>query len=910
MKHNYFKHLFTTLLLLCTTVATAHDFEVGGIYYKRTADGAIVTFAGSSYSEVANEYSGDIIIPSTVLYNGIKYNVISINSNAFRDCANLTSIIIGDNVTQIFDNAFRGCNNLKKVSLGKNVNNIYSSAFYYCTSITSVHYNCKNVSGCEIDIASVKEITFGDNVENVSKFTSTGWYKEQPNGLLYLDNWFIGYKGSAPTGEIVIADGTTHIDGEALMYNQSITSVFIPQSVKYIGNYFLRECNGLTTLSVDLDNPIYDSRENCNAIIETGTNTIIKACVNTTIPNTVKSIGVVSFEGLGVVEIEIPDNVTDIAENAFSSCNNLRTVVIGNGVTLIGDYAFNGCGALDCLKLGDNVETIGTGAFQYCTSLADVKLPNSLLRIKQYAFNGTKWYNDQTDYPYMLDGWILYDNTTYPSMEDVRGVADRVYAGHSLYGQDLKFTNSVVAIGEYAFNSSELNSVLLPASIVYIGSGAFYGNRFRDVSIPNSLKSISSDTFMWCEYLKKIVIPKSVTNIESGAFYCSSNIEELYVLAVTPPVVAEGGYPVFDSGVCSKATLYVPIGSKKSYQLSSVWKEFENIVEIETKYNISFVIDGEVIASDILSIGEIITSPTDIPQKEGYSFSWNSCPSTMPAKDVVVEGGYEIKTYYISCNVDGTIYRRIGFKYGADVILEDAPEKEGYVFSHWEGIPQTMPAENIEIVAVYNKIPTEFLLTVTSAGYATLYLDKAVEIPIDVEVYTANAVDGEYLKMQLVENIIPANTGVIIKADADTYIFPYVDYEVPAISNNLLNGTIVNEYINVPTGSNAYVLSIVDGEVGMYLAELIDSRFLNNANKAYLQLSSNGLNIYDDKVIDTSAGGQLSNGFRFDFGGITIVDDVKTEIGEINAIYDLQGRKVTNPTNGIYIVNGKKVLIK
>ena len=149
MKHNYFKHLFTTLLLLCTTVATAHDFEVGGIYYKRTADGAIVTFAGSSYSEVANEYSGDIIIPSTVLYNGIKYNVISINSNAFRDCANLTSIIIGDNVTQIFDNAFRGCNNLKKVSIGKRVNNIYSSAFYYCTSITSVHYNCKNVSGCE-----------------------------------------------------------------------------------------------------------------------------------------------------------------------------------------------------------------------------------------------------------------------------------------------------------------------------------------------------------------------------------------------------------------------------------------------------------------------------------------------------------------------------------------------------------------------------------------------------------------------------------------------------------------------------------------------------------------------------------------------------------------------------------------
>ena len=166
------------------------------------------------------------------------------------------------------------------------------------------------------------------------------------------------------------------------------------------------------------------------------------------------------------------------------------------------------------------------------------------------------------------------------------------------------------------------------------------------------------------------------------------------------------------------------------------------------------------------------------------------------------------------------------------------------------------------------------------------------------------------MKMQQVENFVPANTGVIIKADADTYIFPYVDYEVPAICNNLLNGTIVNEYINVPTGSKAYVLSIVDGEVGMYLTELNDGRFQNNANKAYLLLSSNGLNIYDDKVIDTSAGGQLSNGFRFDFSGITTVEDVRFESSDAKACYDLQGRKSDTTSKGLYIIDGRKVLVK
>lgn len=311
--------LFAIAVLLCS-LANAHDFEVGGIYYNYTVGGAYVTYAGDSYSAVANEYSGDIVIPATVTYNGYERKVLYVASNAFRDCINVTSVVIGDNITDIYSNAFNGCSNLKRVSFGKSLYNVYYDSFYGCNAITSVHYNCVYVDKVDICSSSVVEITFGDNVKSVSNFNGTGWYNEQPQGLLYLDNWLVGYKGDEPVGDIIIAEGTTHINEYALAYCKSITSVSIPESVEYIGDYFLRSCNGLISLKVAIDNPVFDSRENCNAIIETSTNTIIKACINSTIPNTVESIGAISFEELGLIEIEIPDNVYYIADGAFQSC--------------------------------------------------------------------------------------------------------------------------------------------------------------------------------------------------------------------------------------------------------------------------------------------------------------------------------------------------------------------------------------------------------------------------------------------------------------------------------------------------------------------------------------------------------------------------------------------------------------
>jgi hypothetical protein len=200
-------------------------------------------------------------------------------------------------------------------------------------------------------------------------------------------------------------------------------------------------------------------------------------------------------------------------------------------------------------------------------------------------------------------------------------------------------------------------------------------------------------------------------------------------------------------------------------------------------------------------------------------------------------------------------------------------------------------------------------LTVTDAGYSTLYLDFTAEIPEGVEVYTAKEVDGVWLKMEQVEEVLPANTGVVVKAPAGTYNFAYSNTTAPSIENNLFKGSETDKYINVPSSSSAFVLSKVNGEVGMYPAKLTDGRFLNNANKAYLLINNNKLGVSDDELDTSVDGAQLS--LRFNFGGATDIDKVNTESYNAPVIYDMYGRKVQQIMRpGLYIINGKKVMMK
>ncbi|MBR3855139.1 MAG: leucine-rich repeat domain-containing protein, partial [Bacteroidaceae bacterium] len=289
MKQNHLKELMTALLMLCCTVASAQDFEVGGIYYNILSeeDKTVEVTSGS------NKYTGAVTIPASVTYNSITYSVTSIGNYAFYYCDGLTSIEIPSSVTSIGYYAFFGCTGLTSIVVGDG-NSVYDS-----------RGNCNAI----IETAS--------------------------NTLI------LGCKNT------IIPEGVTSIGNDAFYDCDGLTSIEIPSSVTSIGNGAFSNCSGLTSIVVDEENSVYDSRGNCNAIIKTASNTLILGCKNTIIPSSVTSIGVSAFSSCsGLTSIEIPSSVTSISDGAFSSCTGLTSIEIPSSVTSIGNYAFEGCNGL------------------------------------------------------------------------------------------------------------------------------------------------------------------------------------------------------------------------------------------------------------------------------------------------------------------------------------------------------------------------------------------------------------------------------------------------------------------------------------------------------------------------------------------------------------------------------------
>ena len=186
---------------------------------------------------------------------------------------------------------------------------------------------------------------------------------------------------------VEIPNSVTSIGERAFYECDGLTSVVIPNSVASIGKGAFSGCSSLTSIAVAEDNQTYDSRNNCNAIIETQTNTLIVGCSNTTIPNSVTSIGYSAFSWCSsLTSVEIPNSVTSIGNSAFYYCTNLTSVEIPNGVTSIGAWAFSCAWSLTSVVIPNRVTRIERYSFYSCLSLTSVVIPNSVTSIREGAF--------------------------------------------------------------------------------------------------------------------------------------------------------------------------------------------------------------------------------------------------------------------------------------------------------------------------------------------------------------------------------------------------------------------------------------------------------------------------------------------------------------------------------------------
>ena len=279
------------------------DYVCSECDYNYYTEGLEFTLSDEYYAITG--YHGDdtnIVIPS--VYNDKPVTTIGIY--AFSDCSSLESVTIGNNVTSIGTFAFASCSSLTSITIPDSVTSIGEGAFASCSSL--------------------KSITIGNNV------TSIG---------------VCAFASCSSLTNIVIPESVTSIGGWAFSDCSSLTNIFIPESVTSIGEGAFWDCSSVTSIMVDENNNNYDSKNNCNAIIEASTNTLIVGCKNTIIPNSVTSIGECAFAGcISLTSIEFPDGVTSIGDDAFYGCSSLTSITIPNSVTHIGEYAFYGCSSL------------------------------------------------------------------------------------------------------------------------------------------------------------------------------------------------------------------------------------------------------------------------------------------------------------------------------------------------------------------------------------------------------------------------------------------------------------------------------------------------------------------------------------------------------------------------------------
>ena len=327
---------------------------------------------------------------------------------------------------------------------------------------------------------------------------------------------------------ITLSNSIRVIEEKAFRKCSSLTSILIPRNVWHIGETAFAETPSIESIYVDSANVKFDSRDNCNAIIDTKTNTLIVGCKNTRIPNTVTTIGDRAFRGCkNLLSIEIPISVDSIGWGAFYGCDSLSKIQIYNPVPpVLGKqvpwdsigYIFSSYGAyITCI-----VPYGSLSAYQH-SKWADYKI----------AFVEADLASNQMQYTTLNNSIVnpqnMQEKIIFNSNENGKGV--------------ITFSNIVTSIGDSAFNECyNLTSVTIPNSVEEIGDYAFkYCDNLTSIEIPNSVTSIGDYAFCWCKSLTSVTIPNSVTSIGKYAFEGCDGLISITI----PNSVTSIGYGAF-----------------------------------------------------------------------------------------------------------------------------------------------------------------------------------------------------------------------------------------------------------------------------------------------------------------------------------------------------------------------------
>ncbi len=1022
MKH--IKHWLATMaVLLCSTSASSHDFEVNGIYYEiiPSTNTVAVTFKGEYDYSYDDEYSGDIVIPSAVTYNGNLYDVTSIWTYAFSYCSAVTSVVIPESVTSIqhyaFDNCeslvevifndsntpielgyssnssttgcglFSRCQNIERVYIGRDlsypINSSYGrSPFHYRTKLKSVTFgDCVTTINNYLfeNCSKLSSVTIGRNVSKIGEysFNSCGIYKVVNYSNLPIAAGLSDYGKVASSAKIVLNGDelftvddfqfqtkedkhffvnyigldkeinlpenykgmSYNVEDCAFCGNSNIISVVIPENINELGEYAFFNCSNLTEITIpssmtrfgyaafggcDIDKIHIKNIESWLAI-DVNDNSY----PNTSRPNNWE-VNLYLDKTL-LTDLEIPSTIESIPDYSFRGCSCIVSISIPESTIRIGDYSFSGTTLSSIICKAPTPPTIYSSTFHNIDKSIPVYVPISSVSAYQSAYYWSEFTNIQAipgDYytiDYVVDGNTIYTDNAETN-DIVTPLAMEEREGYTFSGWTL---SAPINIKENADAMLYTNAPCTDER---------WGDQFVGWHV---LFDDDAETFFHSEY-------SSGVDSEDGLdHYLRVDLGEGNELSsFTFTYTVRGEIPNYGNYSPKKMVV------EGANSADGEYTEIASLTDLPS-------IAAEVYNSPILSNGNKyryirfrVTETYQNSKIEGHPYFFMAEfgmeeykainePFVMPAKNIVLNGEYNINSYLLTFKNGDEVVASYEQPYGNVIVAPELPESENQVVE-WIGLPETMPAQNVEVVGRYtlslvdggvdsfkqsvNERSTSITYTrnFTNTAWQALYVP--FEIPVteefltDFEVADLNDVrqydrDDDGVKDETVieafkvkSGVLEANYPYLIRArEAGEKTITVTDATLYATEENSIDCSSVREKFTfmgtysqlsseeLPQGEGYYALS---GGVWQPVAEGASL----GAFRFYLKVDSrNSLNAAQGNAIRMRIIGE--DGEEDD---ATRIDTPEFKDQKSELIFDLQGRRVKNPTKGVYIVNGVK----
>ena len=502
-------------------------------------------------------------------------NVTTIGNSAFADCSNLTSLQLGNNLTTIGDSTFCSCYNLQAIAFPSTMKTIGNYAFYQCNRFTA------------IDIPA--SITFlGDGAfKGCTKLTTVSINSNAVMSKTYSSTSNLSTIFGSQVQSFTLSDVVTAI-GDYAFYNcTSLPTITIPSNVTKIGGSAFYGCTGLKSMIIPEDITSIESNtfHGCTAL----------SSVN--LPNTITSIKDSAFFNCSSLQMEsLPSSVATLGKGVFSGCGSLASIAMPASLTSVGENAFNDCSGIAEVKI-ENVDSWCKIDFGNSKSnpvfysrnlyigdslIAELTIPNKITELKPWTFVNCNSINSVfiPNTVRLFSPNAFYDCENISSVEwHAKNIADYASSAASpFYASRGKITSFV--FGEetehipshLCSGMNKINLLSFPSYLKSIGDYSFKDlTKIRKINIPNEVTSIGAHAFDSCILVTSIYLGYQVEEIGDYAFKGCIRVNDITSMNTTTPVVYENTL----SSISDYAYLYVPAGSKRTYQLDPYWGRFD-----------------------------------------------------------------------------------------------------------------------------------------------------------------------------------------------------------------------------------------------------------------------------------------------------------------------------------------------